>query len=601
MIKFKTLDELVKFVLSAKLPDWQVKLFKQNADAVQVHSEGQIFYKIDQLFPNEDPGSKDHRILAFESITEASFSMAANNINRIFKNSSYTVEASDKVADLASQHLYEGQNFYQWFLDEWVRVSLKEDPNARIVVYPPEYTGYKSKPCEFISTEYIRHLSDDMIIFVSVKESEVTYELKTLNIETKKFYDQSINGMNFIEAKKNTFTPKIEASIKRYVYHVFIKGEGFYRVEQLKEKAPTGEDYEVEFIPIKQDFIPVDVAGGEKKKNEINKSFLHPFVAFGNLALLQHSQHTAVNFMFSFPKMSEIQTPCDAPKCTEGWILCDDQKDVEKYGDRKPCQVCGGTGYRRNQTPYKTFVKQFDPQAGVGEQEHLNVDEVKYYTPDVGILDYSKNEWRDYLEQAERAVYVQQKVQTGNVQAAKSKEIDREDLYSFLSRIGQCFFGRLRFALQSFENYLVSSPGQVTVNAPYSYAILSEGEAFTALKDILGSNVPIMLKASQVESFINKFVSQSSPIRRFVDVLRLVDPLLYYNTADISSFKMNNVVSSVQFTNHVFSYPVLQEMYFSDKSLFLLETKVIVDRVKAELKKYEIAEPKGVKDAFIKP
>jgi hypothetical protein len=153
--------------------------------------------------------------------------------------------------------------------------------------------------------------------------------------------------------------------------------------------------------------------------------------------------------------MSEVQTPCDVVGCNLGFIDCEESTD---YPDgKKKCLKCGGSGYTSNQTPYKVYVKQFDPQGMEGDNKYLEVDDVKYYTPDVSILDYSKNEWKQYLEMAETAVYIQQRVQTGNVEAAKSKEIDREDLYAFLFRVGQEYFSKLRFALQSFENYLSMS------------------------------------------------------------------------------------------------------------------------------------------------
>jgi hypothetical protein len=72
---------------------------------------------------------------------------------------------------------------------------------------------------------------------------------------------------------------------------------------------------------------------------------------------------------------------------------------------------------------------------------------VEYYSPDSAILDYSKNQWKDYLRQAEEAVFVQQKTDTGNVEAAKSKEIDREELYSWLSNISKVLYGNLQMFL----------------------------------------------------------------------------------------------------------------------------------------------------------
>lgn len=594
-LRFTNLGQLVAFVTKQKLPDWQASLFKRNAEAVQVHSQGHIFHKIDQLFPNEHPDSKAHRILAFESITEPSFGRAANNVNRIFRNSSYTVEAQEKTIAFASENAFEGQNLFNWFLDQWVRYALKEDSNSRIVCYPKEYTDRGNPAIVFVESCFLCHISPDICVFISERESEVKHELKELYVDTSVFHDQTINQVNVREVAKNTYTPKIETKVIRKVYHAFLKGVGFYRIEEMKTNQ---SEYEVEFFPWKQDFLPVTDAGGEKGKLDVNKSFLHPFVSFGNLALLQHSQHTAVNFTFSFPRMSEIQTPCDAFGCNEGKIGCETESDIAKYGDFKDCLKCKGTGYTVNQTPYKTYVKQYDTQGMEGDNEHLKVPDVQYYTPETSILNYSKQEWRDYLEMAETAVYIQQRVQTGHIEAAKSKEIDREDLYSFLTKVGQVYFSKLRFVLQAYENFNVASPGQVSVGVPYSYAILSEGEAFEALKDILASNVPVMLKASQVESFINKFVSQSSPIRKFLDVLKIVDPLLYYTANEISSFKMNNIVDAQQFSDHVFAYPVLQRMYFNDKNLFLQESAAIVERLKTALLEFKPKPPTDMKTKF---
>jgi hypothetical protein len=583
MLNFANDEDLVKFVLLAVLPAWQKKLFENHSNAIKVHSQGWLFYKIDRLFPNESPESKRQRVLSFESITEASFGRAANNVNRIFKNSSYTVEASEKTVNELSQHKFDGLNFYTWFLDEWTKFALKEDPNARIVVYPPEYvTRYNRPPVCFIESQFIRLISDDAVIFISEEESKVEYNLQEYRSIDVPFWDQSIDRPNIMTARENTYSPKIIATIKKYVYHIFLNGQGFYRMEQLTNGM---NEWELEFFPIKKEFIPVIDVGGDQGKLGINKSFLHPFVPFGNLALLQHSQHTAVNFIFSFPRMSEVETPCDTPGCSAGRIECDITDEFPEGW--KACRNCGGTGFKTPQSPYKIYKKRIDPNGMEGDNAYLKVPDVQYYTPETAILDYSKKEWKDYLEQAETAVYIQQRIKTGNVEAAKSKEIDRDDLYSFLSRVGQTFFSRMRFTVQCFENYLVANPSQVSIDNPYSYAILSEGEAFDALSKILESSVPVMMKANQVESFINKFVSASSPIRKFLDVLSYVDPLLFYSAADLLNYKIGGVISSDQLSVHVYSFPALQKMYFEDPNLFLQDVAAIAAKLETALQDYK--------------
>lgn len=593
-LKFPADEEaLIKLIRTVSLPEWQCKLNKRNADAIQVHSQGQLFCKINTLFPNEHPASKQHRIMAFESITEASFGRAANNVNRIFKNSSYTVEASENTLQYLAEENFQGQNFYDWFLDQWVSYALKEDPNSRIVIYPPDYFNETGKQMCFVGSEFIRWIDNETFIFISEEESDMKYELEEVILRDVGFYDQSINGPNYRQVAENTFTPKFTAKVTRYVYHVFQKGQGFYKIEQLLQNS---KEWEVSFYPIEQDYLPVIDAGGEKNKRGINKSFLHPFVNFGNLALLQHSQHTAVNFTFSFPRMSEIETPCPAIDCKNGSV---DTEDPAYPDGVRACKVCGGSGYTSNQSPYKIYKKRFDPNGMEGTEKYLEIPDVQYYTPDVSILDYSKNEWRQYLEMAETAIYIQQKIKTGNVEAAKSKEIDRDDLYAFLSKVGKTFFARMKFSIQAFENYFNARPNKVVVNTPYSYAILSEGEAFDALKTILESNIPVPLKANQVESFINKFVSQGSPLRKFIDVLKMVDLLFYYNANELTAMKIGGAITPEQYTTHVFAYPVLQRMYVNDKNLFQQDINVITGKLTTELEGFKPEPVPDLKTALI--
>lgn len=599
MLRFKDEQALIRFVTSTDLPEWQKRQFKRNRDAVQVHSQGQLFFKIDHLFPNEHPTSKQHRILAFESITQASFGRAANNVNRIFKNSSYTVEASENTLEELNKNNFEGHNFYTWFLDNWTKFALKEDPNSRFVVYPPEYAAEKERlPVSFVSSDLIKYSTDEALVFISEEESEVTYELKETIVRQVAFKDQSYNGrLNYYEACEHTYAPKFEVVIKRPVYHVFLHGIGFYRIEKLYAKAESKE-YEITIYPLDFNLIPSDDVGGEES-NKVNRSFLYPFVPFGNLALLQHSQHCAVNFMFSFPRMSEIESPCEAPGCAGGEVSCETEEDIAEYGDRKPCSVCGGSGYKTIQSPYKVYKKRFDPNGDMeGDNKHLAVPDVQFYTPETSILDYSKKEWKDYLDQAETAVYIQQRVKTGNIESAKSKEIDRDDLYSFLSKVGQTYFAKLRFAIQAFENYFNSNPVQVTVQTPFSYAIVGEGEAFEELQKLLESSVPVAMKGNRVESFISKFVSASSPTRKFLDVLKIVDPLLYYSKDELTSYKIAGVISAEQLAVHVFAYPVLQKLYFENKNLFQQETSAIVASVIEELKAFKPPPPPDLKETI---
>jgi hypothetical protein len=584
-MKFNNVEEMVAFVATApKVPEWQKRLFSKYSKEVKVHSKGELFFKIDRLFPNEAPEAKAHRVLSFESVTKGSFWKGVNNVQQIFQNSSFTFEASEKTVKFLSDKKFGEYNFFTFFLQKWCEVALSTDPNALIVVYPFEFMKGVSFPqIMFIPSEHIRYRDNETILFVSEEESVVEYDLTPdVIVDRAVVLDQGINKLNVIETKQQDYTPvTLKAIIKRPVYHMFTL-DGFYRFEQDETEATT---FHYKFWLHNKNFLPCMSAGGRSAENGIFESFFNVFCPFGNLALLQHSQHTAVNFIFSFPRMSEIETPCDAYGCEGGAILL--ETPTEDYPDgKKPCVRCGGTGFTAKQSPYKIYKKRLEPNSMNEEVARtvLNTPEVQFYTPDVAILDYSKAEWRDYLESAEAAVYVFQKVKTGNVESEGSKEMDFKDRYNFLSAIAKSFYAATRFTKQCFENYLNANPVEVTIQVPQSLAIVSEVEGFEVLDTLLKSDAPILLKANQIETFVGKYVSSNSFIRKAYNILKRIDLLFFYNDLQIQAQKAANVVTAEQWAMHVFSFPVLANMWYSDNTIFDLPEDQIETKLLEELK-----------------
>jgi hypothetical protein len=217
---------------------------------------------------------------------------------------------------------------------------------------------------------------------------------------------------------------------------------------------------------------------------------------------------------------------------------------------------------------------------------------VKFYSPDVSIITYSKDAWKDYLKMAEEAIFVQQKTYTGQTQSAESKEIDLDELYAWLLNVSKRFYSNLRHLLQVLEEYLDRTPSQVTVEAPYSFAILTEGEAFMALDRILLSKAPIVIKANQVENFLTKFVSKGSPVIRAMRILRQYDPLLFYSDDQVSTYKATNVVTGDMVVKHVLGYPVMLKLYEQDRTLFTHTDAEIITLLDKEITTYNV-QPSG--------
>lgn len=565
------------------MPAWRSDYYKRIADNLQVHTKGLLFSKIDTLFPNENPVSKQHRIDTYEPITKSSIWKGINNLIRIFNNSSFTVNVSDNAREWLNTFAYEGNNLFGHFLERWVTKCIGEDPNGLIVVYPLDYALERNiSPVQFVKSCFIKARDKDFVTFTSELDSVIEYNTVSQVHHREIFYDPKIDGLNGITDTRITYNLKVEPKVVKRVLHTFTR-QGFLKYEDIGNKQ---FDFEYHQFPNEMTFIPVFSGGGQEIEAEIFDSFVGPFVPWGNLCLIQHSTHRAVDTMFSFPRMAEIQTPCD--HCTAGYVPC---KPSELYPEGKiACQYCKGSGYLSVMSPYKVIQRKYDPD-DAGQNKHLQTPAVEFYSPDVGILDYSKNAWKDYLKMAETAIFVQQKVYTGQVQSAESKDIDLEELYAWLYNISKVFYDRLRLVLQAIEEYISPRPILVSVEIPYSFAILTEAEAFDALNTIINSEAPVFVKANEVENFVNKFVSKGSPVVRALQILKKVDLLLFYSNKDAQIFKSNAVVSSDLWTRHVLAYPLLVQLYETDKQLFEQEDDAIITKLEAELKKYQPQQP----------
>lgn len=587
------IPRLIKQARLKKIEGWLLDYYKRIARDLQVHTKGQLFAKVDTLFPNEHPSSKAHCIATYEPITKSSIWKAINNLSRIFSNSSFTFTVSEQLNDWLQDYRHDGMGLLGYFLETWLHKAIAEDPNGLFVVYPPEWATERNMcPVQFVRSELIKaygQLEDgtQFVAFTSEHDSEVRYDQETVSHHRELFYDEQVEGLNARTLTRTTYNQRLEVKVIKDVVHI-VTPDGILIYEEGKNDS-NEIDYTLLDFPEAMTDMPVFVGGGtmlDKADVPIYESFVGAFVPFGNLALLQHRSHRAVDLQFSYPRMSELQTPCD--QCNGGKVKV--RKSTTYPDGVRECTVCKGSGWVTTQSPYKVYTRKYDPN-DEGENKHLEVKPVEFYSPDVALVTYSKDAWRDYLKMAEEAVFVMQKVYTGQVQSEESKKVDLDDMFAWLLNISRTYYNNLRALLQALENYLVRDPMQVTVEKPYSFAILTEEEAFFALTQILGSDAPVFVKANRVEEFVNKFVSKSSPIVRALGILKQYDPLLFYNTEEIATFKANNTITVPMWTKHVLGYPLLIQLYQEDATLFEQEDAAVITKLDAKLSEMAIPAP----------
>jgi hypothetical protein len=579
------LKQIVSIIEKPRMPQWWLDYAAQIAYNLQVHTKGLLFDKITGLYPHEHPDSNKFVVQSFEPITKGSIWKAINNIIRVFNNSSHNVDISDTLKTFLEDYDKNEGSFFSQFLDSWIKYAVAEDPNGICVVYPQEYA-----PDDFyryVCYSDIIAITDDFLVFKSYSESEIKMEFTDLTYCNDFFMDftDPLTGEatdtpqpNWKHNVVKSFNRRLKTTYLNPVYHVFTK-EVFVRVFK---PDPSDTEYSYEFETFKKplDTLPYFQAGGVEIAKNVYESFVQPFVPFGNKALIADRNKRAVDLMFSYPRMSEVQQPCDDCKGS-GW-----QDTIQSHGT---CKTCRGAKFITPQSPFKVYRKVHDSFDADGKV--FSTPAVDFHTPEVGILNYAAEQPDSYLEKAEEAVFVQQKVKTGNVEAAKSKQEDKEGMFAWLFNIAKVFYSNLELSLQYMENYL-GTGYTAAVEKPYSFAILTESEAFEALTVLLTSPAPIFLKASQIDNFVSKFISESSPVKRAVEILRQFDPLLYYSDDAIAQYKGMGGVDQKILLKHIYAYPVLMKLYSEDPELFDKKDANIITMIQSEVDTYETTDLK---------
>jgi hypothetical protein len=228
------------------------------------------------------------------------------------------------------------------------------------------------------------------------------------------------------------------------------------------------------------------------------------------------------------------------------------------------------------QSSFKIYKRKLFPEA---PELNVNIKPVEFFTPDIAILNYNAEAWMKNLQLGEDAIYIQQRVETGNVESAKSREKQLESMYSWLGRISSVIYENIQSTIDNYSPLI--NGWEVVVNKPIIFSIMNELEAFEYLNAIVNADAPVFIKTSHIENFLNKYISKTSPVIAVVDVLKRVDPFVFYTTKDLQTLSDSGVINDEDWRVHSYAFPILMQMYTKDPDLFS-ET---YEKIELELKK----------------
>jgi hypothetical protein len=306
--------------------------------------------------------------------------------------------------------------------------------------------------------------------------------------------------------------------------------------------------------------------------NGIGNSPIHSFIPFGNRALLQYRAFIGIENIYGYPRMTEKEMACN--ECHGTTFQGCEVTDENPLG-RKSCESCNGTGLKSIQSVHNVF------KAKVNEDGTTDMESVRFHTLPTDMIDRSEKSWLKSIELGEDAIYVQKKIQTGNVESEGSKQITLEAMYNWLDRMATYIYPTMG---KVFNDILKANKfAEVKVSKPTSYSILDEMEAFKMFSEIISSENPNFLKATQIESLLKRFVSSDNSIHKIVSVLKKVDKFLFYSNAELGNLSDRGVINDEDWRVHAMAYPTLMQLIEENPDLIYEDANTIKNNILASL------------------
>ncbi len=557
-----TIDDIGQLINRARTDkqysDYLDYYYKKNREELCVHTQGRLFDKVWKVFSNEEPESQKYVLDTYENITKGSIWRGIDNLSRIFNNTGFDITGDNKTIELLTE-----SGFFRTYVNDFINISTAYDPNS-VQVWMLEEDG-KTWESKFISTEFIKIINKDEICFIDLEHSEYTIEKKAKKVGSiTNYYNDTKNiRASYFEGVEYVFGDKIK--------YIYINKDQYITIDADKDKATASI---INFG--KKLKSPYTYTGVEKITEGVYHSAVAGFIPFGNHSLIQHRTFRSVEALFGYPRMSEVELPCE--HCVRGEETCD---PCDEFPDgTRPCRTCGGSGNISMQSPFKIYKRKLFPDV---PELNANIKPVEFFTPDIGILNYNAEAWKKSLQMAEDAIYIQQRVETGNVESAKSREKQLESMYAWLGRISSVIYDNIQDAIDNFS--AISNTGSVSVNKPLSFAIMNELEAFDYLNSIVATDAPVFIKTVHTENFLNKYISRTSPVIKIVDILKRVDLFVFYSIKDLQTLSDSGVINDTDWRTHSYAYPILMQLYTREPDLFDKDYAAIEARLMLEINK----------------
>lgn len=506
------------FSKDVKLPDFNIIYVPsvEMAQEVCVHSDG-VFpeEKFKKARPNEEEISFQYRKENYEPVTESAWNNAISKVNRIWNERNFTIkwpETPDKfksfpIEDYFTVDYPQYGSILSYFKSVFTPFKIK-DPNAVIAIKPL-----------FIPTKIER---EEVVIDQSIPVSPIGIIYESIQV-----IDFVENSHALIELKEKSWVAHGNTKRKEGKIFEFYDDINIWRITQVGKEIDNTFEFQI-FYAHNLKYLPVEKLKGKPKQVEdriLYKSYFSPALPNLNNVLNDSSALQTSKNAHAFPEKWAFVDKCNAPGCTDGKVFT--------KGEHIDCDHCNGTGNANKGGLLK--VHEIKIPDRLDKREMPPTPPFGFEAPDSEILEFTRKEIRDQTIQA--FLFINIDISNSNVsgsETALGKQIDREELFSFLLQISNESFDSLMFTIRAISQMRYGIDiEQPMITAPQDFAIRSSKDLTQELSEARTSKIPSVAFKMLLEEYLMSRFSSNIDLKKVTNLVFVTDRVVMFTQTEI--------------------------------------------------------------------
>lgn len=532
-------------------------------ERIEIHTEldKKPLEMMEKRAPYEDDRQYKYRKENWNSVTMPYFAKALGKLNRIMNPSNYSISWGADRND--HKDYFENQipisRSIETYFEQIVMVKKILDPNALLVVKP-----------FYLPT---REVEEDGKIVLETDQSKEMPVVPVM-VDCERVLEYREGEFAIIELLEKSKVQSGSKEVKEgYIFEIYDRNT-IWRVKQIGKKSDWIFSEPEIYYQHNIGYLPCEKLKGYPKQDDLHIYYQSYFIdAIPNLdvALYLNSNLDMSLVTHMHPQRVEQTDRCDNLECMgRGYII----EFANEQELRKPCGRCNGTGSLSKTGPMMVKQVTMPDNLNMGESSNsFSPPGIWYVAPSAEPLEFIDKKIDHLINAA--FMFINIDVSNSEVKGSETalgKQIDREELFSFMMRISNELFDLLEFTIKTMgEMRYGKSFVMPEVNAPVSFQVRSEKDLTEELGEAKKAGLPEIALREIITQTMSKRFSSQVLVEKSTNLIMAVDRLVTMSNIESQAQVASGLAAKWEAILHASAGAFVEQLAIENPKFFELD------------------------------